>query len=260
MQILIIFLVLLIITLLLGLHFSRQDINDLQARLDKISATSVATVSTNIPEANPWEVITPEKRYQLYIDSCKQIESYAQSISDSFEKAMITLSGGALGLSITFLGQVKGQMLEWVVLMPYSWICFGCSLVFMLWSYQVSRDSYDKQLFVLDRNYFDYAEEQNPLRERPQQIARFALGFFCIGLVLLSVFGFINAGNVMAEKKTTDKQTGQILETRGNPPRISPALGRPPKTDQSGNNTSSGNTQSSGSDGNTNQSGTGGQK
>lgn len=172
---------------------------------------------------------------------------------------MITLSGGALGLSITFLGQIKDQIVECPIFMPVSWICFGTSLCFMLWSYQVSREAYDRQLFVLDKRYFEYSEEDNPLRERPQLIARVAMTFFCIGLLCLSMFGLINAENIMSGKKQEQKRSARIIEQRGNPPRVSPALGKPstsgssfsPKpesksSEQSGSNTTqSGNSSNS---------------
>jgi hypothetical protein len=178
-------------------------------------------LSHDLPD--PWAPITPDKRYELYVQTTEQLQDFANKTSDSFEKAMITLSGGALGLSITFLSQLKDRDINYPLLMPISWLCFATSLGVMIWSFQVSRASYDKQMFVLDRKYFDYADEVNELEQRPAKIAAKAVWLFYAGIACLCVFGFVNAGSIMSNKNNNVK----IQLNEGNPPRLSPALGKP---------------------------------
>ncbi|MBU6454363.1 MAG: hypothetical protein KGS72_21525 [Cyanobacteria bacterium REEB67] len=143
--------------------------------------------------SDPWAPITPEKRYELYIQQSKQYEDFAQKNSDSFEKAMITLSGGALGLSMTFLGFVKDrQHIEAGFLIPTSWILFALSLILMIWSFQITHDAYDRQLTILDRRYFEFSDENNPLRMLPNRIAAIAVWLFYAGITCLCTFGFMN--------------------------------------------------------------------
>jgi len=141
---------------------------------------------------DPWLPITPERRYSLYIQQAYQIEDFAQKNSDSFEKAMIALSGGAFGLSISGLGLLKGKAIKLGILMPISWCFFALSLGLMLWAYQVSREAYDKQLTTLDRHYFEYSDEVNPLKDKPRQISSFAVWLFYGGLASMCLFALIN--------------------------------------------------------------------
>lgn len=178
---------------------------------------------SQVPEgqADPWEAITPEKRYELYTQNEERIQEFAQKNSESFEKAMLFLSTGGLTLSVTLLGLIKDRKLEYPFLMPLSWVFFAGAIGFMIWSYQVTRDSYDRQLTVLDRRYFEYSDETNELMTEPSKITNIAVWLFHTGIVCLCAFGLINGGNIMGLDKT-----GKINED--NPPRVSTALGKPP--------------------------------
>jgi heme/copper-type cytochrome/quinol oxidase subunit 2 len=53
----------------------------------------------------------------------------------SFDQTMITLSAGALGLSLTFVQQLATKPAQWRALLSLAWVCFGVALVAILVSF-----------------------------------------------------------------------------------------------------------------------------
>jgi hypothetical protein len=69
-----------------------------------------------------------------YLD---QLEGLISQQTSSLEKALLTLSGGAFGLSIVFVTQLA-QNPKYPGLMIAAWTLFGIALIFTVVSFQVS--------------------------------------------------------------------------------------------------------------------------
>lgn len=95
-----------------------------------------------------------DKRYQAYLDHRQQLVSAERELGGSFDKYLLTLSGGALGLSLTFLGQIVGH--DCVVggcLFGAGWVALSLTVVAMLACIRISLDGCEKSRDVLDDEF-----------------------------------------------------------------------------------------------------------
>ena len=74
-------------------------------------------------------------------------------MSKSFDKAMITLSAGALALSITFIDKLIASIVVGKVYLVLSWIGFVVALMSILISFLLSQSAFRKQREILDHVY-----------------------------------------------------------------------------------------------------------
>ena len=82
--------------------------------------------------------------------------------SRSFDKAVLTLSAGALGLSITFLRQIAPSPIPGtVVVLIFAWIAFGLSVLCTLSSFLTSQRAIGRQREILDEIYSKKIPNEN---------------------------------------------------------------------------------------------------
>lgn len=131
----------------------------------------------------------PESRLWEYRKDIALID--AQESRDR-DKAILTLSGGALVLSTTFLSAVFEEPRQ-VWLLSVAWILLATSLVSVLFAYETSRSERRVHLQEID------TQLRNPMKPAPlvdtkrtRRLNRLALWSLVIGLVLLSTFASIN--------------------------------------------------------------------
>lgn len=81
----------------------------------------------------------------------EQVKSDIDSSTDSFDKSMLTLSSGALGVSLAFIKDIVplGQA-AWIFLLLASWIAFALCIVTTVVSFQFSIAALKKQRDFLD--------------------------------------------------------------------------------------------------------------
>ena len=112
-----------------------------------------------------------------------------QTASRDFDKAIMTLSAGALGISLAFVHNVSLHP-KWIVGLAASWGFFALSLAFVVVSLLTSQAELDRYLARLDagdRSHgFSWTELLNWL-------AGFA---FLLGVVLLIIFAYENLKRV----------------------------------------------------------------
>ncbi len=107
---------------------------------------------------------------------------------EAYDKAMLTVTGGSLVLTITFIRRSAGEV-ECACLLLISWIvllvCLGAIVISHLTAQSAWRRTYDIEIGTTDNtgNPWDMAT-------LCFNIASAAL--LCIGLVLLTIFGYIN--------------------------------------------------------------------
>lgn len=80
-----------------------------------------------------------------------KLDELERKSQESYDKAILTLSGGALGITISFVEHVIGE--DRVInkdLLLASWICWGLSLLCILFSFYSSQLALRKAIRQLD--------------------------------------------------------------------------------------------------------------
>lgn len=75
-----------------------------------------------------------------------------QSSQDSYDKAILSLSGGALGISIAFIDKLAADAPLRPGLLLTSWSCWAISLILILFSHFFSHRSLTHAIAKLDRD------------------------------------------------------------------------------------------------------------
>lgn len=144
------------------------------------------------------------QEYTRYLDERRSLIDARFKVAESLDKALLTLSGGALAVSMTFIKDiVKNPVCKSTLV--FSWIFFGLAITVLLLSLYFCQLAYIKQ-----RQIIDHKQNGNPnknsnkreggdeVRERNvwsivTEIANFtALASFLTGLVLLGTFIWAN--------------------------------------------------------------------
>jgi hypothetical protein len=123
------------------------------------------------------------------------LSSLERESQRSYDKAVLTLSGGALGVTVSFLKNVIHGAAIHLDLLALSWICWGISLSCVLYSFYASNLALRKALLQLDA--------QTIGQQRPggafdilTAILNFAAGaLFLVGILLFVIFAFANLGD-----------------------------------------------------------------
>ena len=102
-----------------------------------------------------------DKTYQEYRDDYRtQLLDYAKQSQTSYDSTLITLSGGALGISFAFVNQFIGDApMSGLPLLLVAWICWIASLGAVLLSFYTSNRAL---LMVVDK-----IDEGQELTQRP---------------------------------------------------------------------------------------------
>lgn len=131
--------------------------------------------------------------YQTYLEERKILLGHRQDHSNNLDKAILTLSAGALGLSLTYLDKISphnSQCLKLILLL--SWIGFTLSILLTLISFIVSEKAYNRQIEINDK-YFD-DEQKEPDKNELNifvEFFRFAsIISFMVGTVLLLAYTY----------------------------------------------------------------------
>lgn len=128
-----------------------------------------------------------------------------QKAQEDYDKAVLALSGGGLGVSLAFVEKVVGTgTLEESWLLAGSWLCWVISIACVLCSYFLSRHALRCAIAQVD-------DDQTQIRRlggrmaTATEIANFFSGlFFVVGVVLISIFAVTNleAKNAQAPQVT----------------------------------------------------------
>lgn len=118
----------------------------------------------------------------------QELENKAQ---DQYDKTVILLSTGALGISFTFLKEIVN--LDTAVMIQFligSWICWALSTTSVLYSFYSSKKAMTKAI-----EDFDNDIEDNNNSDKWTTVLNFWSGsFFVIGLIFIIVFVKNNIG------------------------------------------------------------------
>ena len=119
--------------------------------------------------------------------------STLQKTEDSYDKAVLTLSGGALGISFAFVKNIIGtEQIFYPNFLFYSWLCWGFSVTFALFSFFFSILSLKKAIQQLDLGKI-YNERPGSYWSVITSLLNIFGGLlFLIGVIFISVFALKN--------------------------------------------------------------------
>jgi hypothetical protein len=121
-------------------------------------------------------------------------ETHVES-ARSFDRVLFALSGGALGLSITFVDRFV-QNEHWTWLLVVAWALFALSLLANLFSVHYAERDFFRSVAAVDRAYvedkFPQGIEMNRFENRVPTFNLIALWLFVIGTGVLIWFTALN--------------------------------------------------------------------
>lgn len=130
---------------------------------------------------------------EAYLEERKTLIEAEGEASQSLDKALITLSAGAFGLSIVFVSRIapKPEALPWLYT---AWTGFIIALVLILASFLLSQWAFRRALAILDDDYKNPSEAQktNGWSVATGWLTSLSGASFVFGVVMLAVFAVKN--------------------------------------------------------------------
>lgn len=108
----------------------------------------------------------------------------------SFDKTLITVSSGAIALSIGFFGRV--DITHFKILLLNSWLLWLCSIILQLISLYITPKAMREEQAILNERYLGSPERKNKFVGRPSIFNLLSLGAFGLGTVLFIILVMIN--------------------------------------------------------------------
>lgn len=134
--------------------------------------------------------------YAAYIESYKIHVEGKRDTSKSYDQAMLMLSAGALGLSVTFVQNFvpddKPAQLEYLLFA--AWVLFTVALSCTLTSFLTAHEAYRVALDELNQAIRESraVDPRNRLSDWTYRLNRSALVFFILGVLCLIMFVALN--------------------------------------------------------------------
>ena len=153
-----------------------------------------------------------EELYAKFRDDCltRQLSN-----TESFDKAIVTLSSAGLAISLTFFRYViPVQLAEYLWLVKFSWALFILAIITSIIAYFVSNKAIDIQLNIAHKYYIENEEDayntNNGFDTFNKYLNISVAAFFCIAIIVFALFVTINlhsGDQEMSEKKQKPTMT-----------------------------------------------------
>ena len=139
-----------------------------------------------------------------------------KKLNESYDKLIITLSGGALALSITFLKDVIGSSkIDYPFLLLIAWFFFVLSLTSILGEILFGIKAYKKAVSQVDEGTIHEEKVGGKSSSWTNALHWVAAVSLVLGLLFISIFSFYNVGeNHGAEKAITITKTATDATTK----------------------------------------------
>lgn len=128
--------------------------------------------------------------------------------SAQFDKALLTLSGGALGLTLTLTSTLE---LKADVCLASSWILYGLSLVATLFSFKFSEQQFRVDILSVDKYLRHESEDilgKNPWARSVLYLNTASAAFFLLATIIFMVLVFDSVGKVASPGENTSAVSG----------------------------------------------------
>jgi len=143
-----------------------------------------------------------------------------QSSTDSADKSMLTLSSGALGVSLAFIKDIVplGQA-SWVWMLEASWVAFALCITITVLSFQVSIAALKQHVGFLDKVNVEGKDEFFNKKTYHWTLLKYctwgAIAFFLVGLLCTMLFVMKNVSSFHADDKArTPEAAATITDVR----------------------------------------------
>lgn len=138
-----------------------------------------------------------EQLYRHYEAQRDEAQRTALEISGRAARLTMTISGGALVLSITFLNNItQGNYPQWPWILAISWGALALSVILLTWCQMRSQESMEYEVEYFNRKMGDpdeeYEGETNPHNKAVRWMRKSSLHLSFLGIVMLGMFAFVN--------------------------------------------------------------------
>lgn len=145
------------------------------------------------------ETVENNQEYRRYLDERQSLNDARFKVAETLDKALLTLSGGALGVSMTFVRDIAKNPKCKCTLIA-SWILFGLTITLLLLSLYCCQAAYKKQREILDdeqikrkdRNEYKPDKTRNKWSVATEVLYFIAMVSFLFGLLFLGIFIGVN--------------------------------------------------------------------
>jgi hypothetical protein len=153
-----------------------------------------------------------QERQRLYERTRDELAATARSISESYDRALLTLSSAFLGGSLAFVGQVVDlptASAKWVLYL--AWLLFALAMVLTLASFIYGLHTLQPLRNAAERYYMRREQDAWKVSERVQRVVlRYVVACgasFLLGVVLLGAFIVVNSSKetAMSQKSSSPK-------------------------------------------------------
>lgn len=139
----------------------------------------------------------PRKFDQAYLDERRLLVEGEVQVAARFDKSILTLSGGALLLSMTFVKDIVSGSPKDTWALIVAWILLGTAIAVMLISLLTSQRAYQRQRDILDKQFGGSSggDECNCWGCTTKWLNRVSIAFFLVAIAFLGYFTIVNMGN-----------------------------------------------------------------
>ncbi len=157
------------------------------------------------------------ERYNAQLDSYRALnESLMYQAAQNYDKYLITLSSGALALSLTFISTIlKGKPLQNYWLLFTSWGCWLVTILSILYSFSTSSLSHSKAIDQVDDKTTNKEKPGGHLSTITQTLSR--IGGISFFIAIISICFFVGT-NMKGDWNMSDKKPINEGTTPRNPP------------------------------------------
>jgi hypothetical protein len=130
----------------------------------------------------------------------EQLKSYRnhlvlaeQKAQEDYDKTVLSLSGGALGVTFAFLKDLVGSNpISYKGFLFWAWICWAFSIAATLCSYHASHKALRKTIYQVDKGAIYDEIPGGKSSSFTSFLNRVSGALFVIGVILISIFVWIN--------------------------------------------------------------------
>ena len=161
-----------------------------------------------------------KERHAAHIAIIDRFDDLAFKTSERYDQWILTLSGGALAISLTFLEKIAPDPVKWsIFLLGVSWLAYIVAILAGFWAIYLSREAIYKEMGIAEGKYQvfiststvdkmmgdDPPSVKNEFRERLNCVNKISSACLVVGTVLLCGFALVNLGNAMDSKSSEQK-------------------------------------------------------
>lgn len=157
-----------------------------------------------------------------WADYRKHIQTSEQKSQEDFDKTVLSLSGGALGISFVFLKDVIGpNPVELPVFLFAAWVCWGFSTFSVLASYYLSHLALRHTIQQIDNDTLHKEQAGGPYRKPLVYLNAVGAVLFLAGVCTITVFA--NANLKLKGQPNGNTRAGTTAAAASTPTSAAPA-------------------------------------